>query len=331
HELAFGITSDNARFGAVESPHGGMAGGSSGGSAAAVAGGLATMALGTDTGGSGRLPAAFCGCVGLRPTAGRYPGDGVLTLSPTLDTVSAMARDVAAIGRLDAVLAADGDTAPPTDAATLRLGRIADPFWTDLDPRAAGAAEAAIDLLEAAGATVEDREAPGLRAAIEAVAMPLVIAEARRWWAPFVRDRLGLDLHAFAARIASPDVAAIFAMVAADKTEDAALDALSRDGAGRVASILAAATDGLDALVHPTVPVAAPPLGVVEVEIDGAMHPIFPLLTGRAVAASLWGAPAISLPIPGYDARPLGLELLGHPGRDRALLSCAAAVEAALR
>lgn len=328
HELAFGITSDNAAFGAVESPHGGMAGGSSGGTAAAVAGGLASMGLGTDTGGSGRLPAAFCGCVGFRPTHGRYPSDGVLTLSPTLDTVTPMARSVDDLIRLDAVLAG-GSVAEEQRPTTLRLGRVSGPFWSNLDPRVEARVCDTIDRLEAIGFTVETREAD-LSQAVDAVAIPLVIAETKRWWSAFLQEHLNTDIAGFAAKIASPDVAATFESVATNETSSEALAALQSQGCGRVAAQLAEAMEGFDALIYPTVPIAAPPLHAETVDLGGAVHPLFPLLTGRSPVASLTGSPAISLPIRGYDARPLGLELLARPGQDATLLNWARHIEAAL-
>ncbi|QPH53686.1 amidase family protein [Pontivivens ytuae] len=331
HELAFGITSDNAAFGAVESPHGGMAGGSSGGTAAAIAGGLATMGLGTDTGGSGRIPAAFCGVVGFRPTTGRYPAGGVLTLSSSLDTISAMAADVAGLTRLDAALAGGGEEAMPADLSGIRLGRIRDPFWMDLDGRVERRVEEALDLLRTAGATVEERDIGGITDAIEATALPLVVAEARRWWAPFLREKLQIALEDFPPRIASADVAEVFRAIASDTTDDATLEKLRRDGISRIRGLLEQALDGLDALVYPAVPIAAPPVGTTEVELNGTTHALFPLLTNRALAASLSGAPAISLPIRGFDARPLGLELMGRPQGDRALIGIALAAERVIR
>ena len=328
HELAFGITSDNAAFGAVESPHGGMAGGSSGGTAAAIADGTATMGLGTDTGGSGRIPASFCGCVGLRPTTGRIPTGGVLTLSETVDAVAPMGRDVAAVARLDAVLSGeDGWEAVPLDG--LRLGRLAAPFWADLDPDVEAAAEAALDRLRARGARVEDRDAPDLMPATAAVAVPLVIADARRWWAPFLRERLGLDIQAFASRIASPDVAGVFAGIAADATDDDALARMRGAGVDRVRAALRGAMDGLDLLVHPATPVPAPDLHATEVVVRGRTRQLFPDLTSRCLVASLGPCPALSLPMP-IAGRPVGLELFGHPGGDRRLLAIAASVEDAL-
>lgn len=329
HELAFGITSDNAHFGPVESPYGGMAGGSSGGTAAAIADGTATIGLGTDTGGSGRIPAAFCGCVGFRPSSGRYPGDGVLNLSTTLDTVSAAASSVERLIRLDAVLA-DEEPASSPSLEGLKLGKLTSVFWEGLDPRVGTVVENAIEGLLSRGATIVSVEAANLAVAIESTALPLVMAEAKRWWSDFLVRECGMTLDGFAKKIASPDVAEAFQAVTTDATTDAQLEDMRNHGCTQVRHLLANAMDGLDALVYPSVPVAAPPLHTSVVEVHGESQALFPLLTDRALAASLSGSPAISLPIKGFDKRPLGLEFLARPGEDRALLGWAAAAEAYL-
>jgi mandelamide amidase len=121
HELAFGITSNNAHFGAMPNPFDAtrVPGGSSGGSALVLARGVVPLALGSDTGGSARIPAAFCNVVGLRPTTGRYPGEGVLNLSPTRDTIGPMATTIQDVAALDAVIS--GETAHVLDGRPLRL------------------------------------------------------------------------------------------------------------------------------------------------------------------------------------------------------------------
>jgi Asp-tRNA(Asn)/Glu-tRNA(Gln) amidotransferase A subunit family amidase len=110
HELAINITSNNPTFGPVRNPHDPLliTGGSSGGSAAAVGAGIVPVALGTDTAGSVRIPAALCGCVGFRPTVGRYPAEGIVPLSHTRDTAGLLTADVAGATRVDAVLAGGG-------------------------------------------------------------------------------------------------------------------------------------------------------------------------------------------------------------------------------
>lgn len=329
HELAFGITSDNAHFGPVESPFGGMAGGSSGGTAAAIGNGTATIGLGTDTGGSGRIPAAFCGCVGFRPSTGRYPGDGVLNLSTTLDTVSAAASSVDRLIRLDAVLAG-AEPAPIRSLEGLKLGRLTSVFWERVDPQVEAIVEDSIDKLLGNGATIETVDAPELAAAIERIALPIVIAEAKRWWSDFLPRECGLTLDVFADKVASPDVTEVFQAVAMDDTTDAQLEDLRQDGCAHVRDLLTKAMEGLGLLVYPSVPIAAPALHTTEFHVNGKTYPLFPLLTARALAASLSGSPAISLPILGFDKRPLGLEFLGRPGEDSALLAWAAATEAHL-
>ncbi|MEM7710234.1 MAG: amidase family protein [Pseudomonadota bacterium] len=333
HELAFGITSANAAFGAVATPWdpSRMAGGSSGGTAAAVGAGIVSMGLGTDTGGSGRIPAAFCGCVGLRPSHGRYPDDGVLNLSPSLDTVSAMARDAAALARLDAVLAADDRDLPAAQVAELRLGVVRDPFWLDLSPEVTAHMDALLERLRRAGVVIETRDVPGIADAVAETALPLVTAETALWWDRFSADHLKVPLSALPARIASPDVAAIFAQIAAAPLPDpAGAAAMARDARRHMRDLMDRAIDGLDALIHPAVPVTAPPLGAEAAVAVGATHPLFPLLTGRALPASLAGLPALTMPAGLVGGLPCGLELTGRVGGDRDILAIAAAIEGAV-
>jgi mandelamide amidase len=124
HELAYGITSNNAAFGPVRNAFDPLcfAGGSSGGTAVAIAAGVVRAGLGTDTGGSSRIPAALNGIVGFRPSIGRYPMGGVARISPTRDAIGPMARDVADVALLDAVLS--GDTTARLAASEVRGLRI---------------------------------------------------------------------------------------------------------------------------------------------------------------------------------------------------------------
>lgn len=128
HELAFGITSNNPTYGPVRNPFDPqrIAVGSSGGSAVSVATGGVPFALGTDTGGSITIPAAFCGVVGFRPTTGRYPGDGLVKLSHSRDTVGIHAHTVADVALVDAIIAhrSAGPFASPVDVAGLRIGIV---------------------------------------------------------------------------------------------------------------------------------------------------------------------------------------------------------------
>jgi indoleacetamide hydrolase len=158
HELAVGITSNNPTFGAVRNPHDHslIAGGSSGGSAAAVAMGVVTAALGTDTAGSCRIPASLCGCVGFRPTTGRYPSDGVVPLAATRDTIGILTQDVS-----DAILLDEIITDTPTAPAGLKGRRLGVPgpyFYDDLDDQVRPVIDAALARLEDAGAVLVQTE-----------------------------------------------------------------------------------------------------------------------------------------------------------------------------
>ena len=359
HELAFGITSDNGWTGPVRNPHdpSRLAGGSSGGTAAAVAAGIAPFGLATDTGGSARIPAALCGVVGFRPTLGRYSGDGVVPLSATRDTVGVTAHTVADVALVDRVLAGTGPGtdigagagthgAPGADAVAsrpelprpdgLRLG-VPRPLWDDLDDGVAAVCTAALDRLQRAGVTLVDCDlAPVVR--LDAVAgFPIALYEAARDLATYLTAR-GTTLADLADRVASPDVAAIVRGLVDDPVPEAAYRAaVDRDvPALRAAWAATLADDRLDAVVYPTTPLPAPPVGVGDtVVLRGRPVPTFPTYARGTNPSSLAAVPALSLPagqVADGDAAglPVGLEVDGVGGADARLLAVAAAVEALL-
>lgn len=334
HELAFGITSANAHHGAVRNPYAParMAGGSSGGTAAAIGSGAVSMGLGSDTGGSGRLPAAMCGCVGLRPTAGRYPGDGILTLSTTLDTVSSMGKTAADVARLDAVLAGEPDTLPAVALNGLRLGIARDPFWSGISSAMDRACSEKLADLEAAGAVPVEIALPGLIELTGENALPLVISESRTFWEPFIRDRLGTTLSDFAETIASPDVRGIFQAIASDGAPGPDIAAGIRETAvPEIHRRMREAMDDnrLDALVFPTLADFAPPVDETEMlDLDGEVVPLFDAMTRRELPISMAGIPSLSVPAGlNSDGLPYGLEIVGRTGEDRKLIAIAAAIE----
>lgn len=153
HELALGITSNNAVTGAVRNPRdpSRIPGGSSGGTAAAVAAGIFPAGLGTDTGGSCRIPAALCGVVGFPPTTGRYDGEGVIPISRTRDAVGPLARSVRDIALLDGVLTGGVTLAEEADLSNVRLGVPRKVFFDGLDPEVERAIEAQLVQLARAG------------------------------------------------------------------------------------------------------------------------------------------------------------------------------------
>jgi Asp-tRNA(Asn)/Glu-tRNA(Gln) amidotransferase A subunit family amidase len=161
HEFAWGVTSQNPWYGTVQNPRlpGRMAGGSSGGNAAALAAGMCDLGLGTDTGCSIRLPASCCGVVGLKPSWGRIPVDGVYPLCATFDTVGPMARSVADVALMWSVLT--GEPVPDPRLAGLRIGLLTQPPSVGgAAPPPNDAATAYVDRLEELGATVVDARIP---------------------------------------------------------------------------------------------------------------------------------------------------------------------------
>ncbi|RFU44739.1 indoleacetamide hydrolase [Paraburkholderia sp. DHOC27] len=348
HELAFGITSTNLapHAGAVRNPYdpGLIPGGSSGGTAAAIAARIVPAGLGTDTGGSTRIPAALTGTVGFRPSVGdggaerRYHDpDAVLPISHTRDTVGPMARTVADIVLLDGVISGDG--ALPTVALQgLRIGLPA-PLWDDLDHAVENVAQVALKRLEAAGVIFVPVTMPRLLPLNEQVGSVIAIYEAREdvpaWLV--ANDAPVKTLTEIAARIASPDVRdaydAILANPFAQQYQNA-LTVLRPQLQQHYADTFAA--EQLDALLFPTTRLCAVPIdelaGSSTVSINGGA-PINEMgaYLRNTDPASNAGIPGLSLPA-GLSAEglPVGFEIDGPLGSDRRLLAIGAAFEQVL-
>jgi Asp-tRNA(Asn)/Glu-tRNA(Gln) amidotransferase A subunit family amidase len=263
HELAFGITGLSSAFGPTRNAvdRSCFAGGSSGGTAVAVALGV-PAGLGTDTGGSVRIPAARGGICGLRPTAGRYPSEGVTPLSSTRDTVGPMANSIADLATLDAVLADD-----PTEIVEPkqpRLGIPVGPFTDPLSDETRAAFDDAIVRLRAGGVTIVEVPAPGFDRAEDTVGFPIVFHEARRDLTRYLeRYAPSVTLTDLANAISGDDVRALFLdgiidgapnLVPADVYQ-AAIDDGRTALRARFQELFT--TNGLDALILP--PPHAPP------------------------------------------------------------------------
>ena len=190
HEFALGTTSEDSAFGAVRHPSdpNRIAGGSSGGSAAAVAAGMGLGSIGTDTGGSVRIPAAVCGVVGLKPSSGEVPTDGVIPLSLSLDHVGPLALTVADAGWLLAVLAGR-PVAPLAERPLrgLRLGRLVGYFSRPIEPGVDEVVGSAMQRLRAHGAVISDVAFDGT--AVGGTYTPIVLAEGAHWHAPYLDSR----------------------------------------------------------------------------------------------------------------------------------------------
>ena len=334
HELAFGITSNNAVTGPVRNPVDPdmIAGGSSGGTAAAVAAGIFPIGLGTDTGGSCRIPAALCGIAGFRPTTGRYDSDGILPISHTRDTVGTIARSVRDIALMDNVLSGETVDEGTIDLSQVTLGVPKGRFFDDLEPAVADAIEVQLSVLGKAGAKLVDVSFEPLWTHNDAFGFPVVLYEVMRdlpaYLAKHAPDTSFEDLIA---GIGSPDVAGAFAsQMGRDAIPQAAYDAAMNDHRPAMRKIYAQVFEdhGLDAIVFPTTPLTARPIGHDEtVELNGAQVPTFPTYIRNTDLGSNIGAPGISLPCPVTSGLPVGIEFDALPGHDRALLALAMALE----
>ncbi len=301
-------------------------GGSSSGSAVAVARGLAPLAVGTDTGGSVRIPAAWNGLVGLETTAGRIATQGVIPLSPRLDTVGPLARTVADAAALDAILA--GMPAPDLAGLEARRLRLFAPTSVVVEQAEApvqAAFAAALEVLRGAGVVVEEGPLPAFAAMLDLYRRhgTPVAAEAGAVW----RERVE----------AAPDqVYAFIRERFREVDQQSALD-LARfyRAAEQLGTEVFARFAGFDAAILPTVALRPAPLSALESDADAYARTNARVLTNTALVNFLGGA-ALSLPAgwtpadAAAPALPFGVMLAGVPGSDRRLLRIAQALEPVL-
>ncbi len=322
HEFAYGTTSEDSAFGPVRNPHDPTRspGGSSGGSAASVAAGMALAAIGTDTGGSIRIPAAACGTVGLKPTYGEVSADLVVPLSRTLDHVGPLARTVGDAWLVYRALlgATDWPAQAPRSVSGVRLGLPRAYFCDLLDAEVRTRFEEAVDELRGAGAHIDEvdiRHAPSTAT----IYMHIHAAEGSAYHAPMLDTvperytqtvRLRLEMGRYV--LAEDYLRALNARETLRRGVDAALG--DRDG-----------------LILPTLPIPAPRIGAESVVINGANEPVRGLMLRLTQLFNLTGHPALSMPC-GRTAEglPCGLQLVGRRFETEALLRLALACEAIL-
>ena len=338
HELAFGITSNNAAFGPARNAYdpSRIAGGSSGGTGNAIAARMAPAGLGSDTGGSVRIPAALNGISGLRPSLGRYSQEGITPIAHTRDTAGPMAREVADLVLLDTIITGARDKVAPATLRGLRVGVPRAVFWKNLDAETERVATAALDRLREAGAVLVEVDMPGLAELNGKVSFPVALYEANVDLTRYLkRYRIALDIKGLAERIASPDVKGLFASAIVPGAKDAIPEKVYRDAlaARPVLQRLYAETfrtHGIAALVFPTTPLPAAPVGDDQTtKLNGADVPTFPTFIQNTDPGSNAGIPGLTVPIGRTAAGlPVGLELDGPAGSDRRLLGIGLALEA---
>jgi len=295
HEWALGPTSVNPHYGPVRHPadRSRVAGGSSGGSAAAVAAGMCDWAVGTDTGGSIRIPAGLCGVFGMKPTTGLISTEGVIPLSPTMDTVGPLAPSLKALAR--ALEFMGGPSVPVSQPQWKDAPRLAVPkdWIADLD-------ESTRQLWDAISAGLPILSLPA-RAQLAAVGQTILVKEAadfHRRWMESAPEQYGRDVLALLRMGASVSRGEYRAALQTQR---------------RLAAEVAAAMDDWDALILPTTACVAPRIGDANVREP---------LTRFTRAFNVTGQPAVSLPGPA-SGLPVGIQLVGHHGADAHLLQVA--------
>ena len=329
-EFAFGAVGLNPNTGTPVNPWDPVEhrapGGSSAGAGVSLWEGSARIALGSDTGGSIRIPASATGVVGFRPTTGRWPTTGVVPLSTTLDTVGLLTHTVEDLRYAFRVLdplagyARETADATPEGVSGLRIGVPASRLWTDAEPGIATVVEGALAELRAAGATVIEIDMPELDEAGERyfdgqIVQPEFLGFLERdlpEWIPLLHPIAGKRLGA------AGDVRALDYLAALHERR-------------RLSAVVHArlASERIDLLATPTLPIAPPPLAALS--RLGAYRDANRLMLSGTCPASMLDLCAISLPA-GLDGEgmPAGLQLMGRAGADLAVLAQAAAVESVL-
>ncbi len=337
HELAYGITNNNAAFGAARNPYDPtrIPGASSGGVGVAVAARMAPGGIGSDTGGSVRIPAALCGIVGFRPTTGRWSQAGIVPISRTRDTAGPMARSVADCELLDGVVT--GSTpAAPVSLRGLRFGVPRGHFWEPLDAEVARLMEGVLATLKDAGAVLVEGDIADVGRLDNEAGFPIALYETVVDLDAYLAGHASpMRYRELVAQCASPDVAGLLQSL---HGEGAIPEAAYRHALTSLRPQLQAAyrdhfrQHDVVAVVFPTTPLPAAPIGDDEtVELNGERVPTFPTFIRNSSPGSVAGIPGISLPAAMTRAGlPLGVELDGPEASDARLLAIARAVEAIL-
>jgi aspartyl-tRNA(Asn)/glutamyl-tRNA(Gln) amidotransferase subunit A len=330
HELAYGITSANPHFGPVRNPwntaH--IPGGSSGGSGAAVAAGFVFMAMGSDTGGSIRIPASFCGTAGIKPTYGRVSRYGTLPLGYSLDHMGPLTRTVRDSALVLNAIAGHDPRDPassrravseylPEDGCSIRELRIGVPenFYFDrIDPEVEAAVRGAILQAESLGAIVKPVTVPDIPG-LNAVARVTLLAEASAVLEPFLKDRslFGADVLALLDQGRLVPATDYVNAQRLRRRFQRQFDALWKD---------------VDCLITPATPAPAPRIGDTTVELGGVEEDVRLAATRLVRAINPLGLPAVSMPCGiSVAGLPIGLQIVGPAFDEATLLRLGAALE----
>jgi aspartyl-tRNA(Asn)/glutamyl-tRNA(Gln) amidotransferase subunit A len=318
HEFAFGTTNEDSAFGPARHPVdlNRSPGGSSGGSAISVATGMSFASIGSDTGGSIRIPAAACGVVGLKPGLGEISTAGVVPLSRTMDHVGPLCRSVEDASILYDALRGERPTdLRPREPRGVRLGIPRAYFLSLLDPQVASSFESACNRLRDAGVVLEDVHIAHANE-IGPIYLHIVLPEAAAYHAKTLDSR---------AEDYTPNVRLRLEMGRYILAQDYARALLGRDV---LRSEVNGALEGREALFLPALAIPAPRLGIGTVKVGGLEEPVRNITLRLTQLFNLTGHPALSAPCgQTFDGLPIGAQLVGHQGRTRELLELAKALE----
>jgi mandelamide amidase len=335
HELAYGITSDNKAFGSVGNAILGnyIAGGSSGGTATAVALGMAVAGLGTDTGGSVRIPASLNGLVGFRPSVGRYPSEGLTRISHTRDTVGPIVSCVKDAQLLDTILSDEPDKTEEVSLTSLRLGVPREYFYDNIEPLIAQKTELLLAQLQDAGVELVYTDLENIGELNAQVGIPIVLYETKKLLSSYLKLNLPTEtLDSLLEQIADPNVKGIMEMAIngniTQQVYDDVIERIRPDMQQLYSTYFSA--NKVDALIFPTTLLSARPIKGSEqtVELNGIQTPTFPTYIHNTDPASNAGIPCLSIPLSStVKGLPFGVEINGPVNSDRRLLAIGLEIE----
>jgi len=337
HELSYGWTSNNQAFGAVRNPYDltRIPGGSSGGTAAAIAARLAPLGVAEDTEGSIRVPAAFCGIAGFRPTTGRYSTRGCVPISPLFDQVGPQARSVADLVLFDSVATHDWRKLDAAQLNGVRLGVVRDYWFTDLDPEVERLTELALARLRDAGAQIVETRMPGLAWLIDQTTDGIQNHDVRIALARYLEEYgAGIDFDTLIAQ-ASPDIQRVFRRDVLPGGANFIAEAKYQAARDRYLPALHRLygeyfeRTHVTAMVFPATLVPATRIGEDEtVQVRGRSLPFDTAVARNIAPGSTAGLPGLVLPVGLTDGGlPVAIELDAPAGADRSLLSLGLGVE----
>ena len=335
HELAFGITSKNGYFGPVRNPYNPelFPGGSSGGTAAAISARLAPAGLGTDTGGSVRIPSALTGIYGFRPSKDRYSRKGIVPISKTKDTAGPMARSIMDLILLDSIIVGESPQYQPKDLKKIRLGIPRYSFYSNLDRETEKIVQEALDELTQNGVELIEANIPDVDTMDRAVDFPIALYEVRRALPEYLKS-CNVSLCEVIEKISSPDVKYLFNTFITGK------DAISEKAHQDAIRIYRPAMEKaysdyfkkhmVDGIIFPTTPAPARPIKTSDetVDINGKQVPTFTTYLKNTSPGSDVGIPGLTLPIGlTSEGLPVGIEIDGPIHSDKEILQIGLALE----